>query len=162
MRPYQVFATLPAERSREVMKAIAEASPAAFHQAVSVASAAMHARPVFLMRQPFEKRADAVRRTLSRVGADALAEELLAVYFLQCRKEVLVEWLDLLGLEHDEGTLKGDAPPEPDATKLAAAVKAFRKADGAADRELLLRAFAAQTAIHWPRLEALIDEQRSA
>jgi hypothetical protein len=157
MRPYQVFASLPPDHAREMLKAIADSSPPVFAQAVSIASAAMRARPVFLMRQPFEKRADAVRRTLSRVSADPLAEEMLAVYFLQCRKGLLVEWLDLLGLEHEDGALKGDAPPEPDASKLAEAVKAFRKDENGADRELLLRAFAAQTAIDWPGLERLVD-----
>ena len=66
MRSYQVFATISPERAREVLKAISEVAPAAFAQGVALASAAMRARPVFLMRQPFEKRADAVRRTLAR------------------------------------------------------------------------------------------------
>jgi hypothetical protein len=35
-------------------------------------------------------------------------------------------------------------------------VATFRKPDDAADRELLLQAFAAQSAIEWPALEALI------
>ena len=154
MRSYQVFASLPPERAREVLKAIADASPGAFLQAVAIASAALRARPVFLMRQPFEKRADAVRRTLSRVAASDLAEELLAVYFLQCQKPLLIEWLDLVGLEHEDGALKGESPPSPPPDVLAKAVAAFRKPDDAADRELLLRAFAAQSAIHWPALEA--------
>lgn len=156
MRPYQVFASLPPDRAREFLRTVAEAAPAVFQQAVAVAGAAMRARPVFLMRQPFEKRADAVRRALSRVSADAIAEEMLAVYFLQCRKELLVEWLDALGLDHDDGTLKGDAPPQPDPEKLARAVEAFRKPEGTEDRELLLRAFAAQSAIDWPELEKRI------
>jgi hypothetical protein len=158
MRSYQVFATMPPERAREVLKAISEASPATFAQAVALAGAAMRARPVFLMRQPFEKRADAVRRTLARVAASDVAEELLAVYFLQCRKPLLLEWLDLLGLEHEEGALKVDAPPAPSAKVLGKAVKSFRKEEGAADRELLLQAFAAQTAIDWPDLEKLLAQ----
>lgn len=158
MRSYQVFATMPPERAREVLKAISEASPATFAQAVALAGAAMRARPIFLMRQPFEKRADAVRRTLARVAASDVAEELLAVYFLQCRKPLLLEWLDLLGLEHEEGALKTEAPPAPPAKTLGKAVKSFRKPEDAADRELLLKAFAAQTAIDWPDLEKLLAD----
>jgi len=158
MRSYQVFATMPPERAREVLKAISEASPAVFAQAVALASAALRARPVFLMRQPFEKRADAVRRTLARVAASDVAEELLAVYFLQCRKPLLLEWLDLVGLEHEEGTLKSETPPSPPADLLAKAVQRFRKPQDGADRELLLEAFAAQTAIDWPDLERLLAQ----
>ncbi|HTF33167.1 MAG TPA: hypothetical protein VK714_05620 [Myxococcota bacterium] len=158
MRSYQVFATMLPERAREVLKAISEVAPAAFAQAVAVASAAMRARPIFLMRQPFEKRADAVRRTLARVAASELAEELLAVYFLQCRKPLLLEWLDLVGLEHEEGALKSEAPPSPAADVLGKAVHTYRKPEDAADRELLLQAFAAQTAIDWPDLEKLLAQ----
>lgn len=156
MRPYQVFASLQPERAREVLRSISEATPAVFVQAVAVASAAMRARPVFLQRQPFEKRADAVRRCLARVSSDPLAEEMLAVYFLQCRKDLLVEWLDTLGLKHEDGALQEDSPAAPDAAKLAEAVRTFRKPEHADDRELLLRAFAAQSAIEWPELERLI------
>ena len=52
--------------------------------------------------------------------------------------------------------LKGDAPQCPDETKLVDAVAKFREGENGARRELLLRAFAAQSAIDWPALEALL------
>src|SRR4029453_16255815 len=58
------------------------------------------------------------------------------------------------------GTLKGDEPPpEPDAKKLAKSVAAYREKAGdedRADRELLLRAFSAQSSIEWPPLEKVL------
>ncbi len=156
MRSYQVFAAMPAEQSLAMMRALAEKAPGIFSQAVHAASAAMKARPVYLKRQPFEKRADAVRRALSRVAANDVASEVLAVYFLECRKELLVEWLDLLGLPHEDGALESDAPEAPADDALRAATDKFRAADSDPDRELLLRAFAAQQAIDWPSLDALL------
>jgi len=100
-----------------------------------------------------------VRKTLARVSADELAEEMLAVYFLHCRKELLVEWLDAVGIEHEDGALKSDRPPPPDDAKLGEAVARFRQADddaARADRDLLLRAFAAQSAVEWPTLDRLL------
>lgn len=160
MRSYQVFAALSPEEAVRIMKVLSEGSPAMFRQAVDAAAIAGKARPAYLRKQPFDRRAQAVRRALARVAANPVADELLAVYFLECRKALLVEWLDAVGLEHDEGTLKEDAPGEPDEATLAAAVDKLRGAagdpDDAADRELLLRAFAAQDAIDWPALEARI------
>jgi hypothetical protein len=148
------------EEAARFLAVLAEKAPAFHVQALGAAAAAMRARPQFVLRQPPEKRAAAVRRALARVAANDVAEELLAVYFLDCRKDVLVEWLDAVGLEHEEGTLKADEPPQPGEKALAKAVDAFRgaaKPDGEpgdrADRELLLRAFAAQRAIDWPALE---------
>jgi hypothetical protein len=156
MRSYQVFASMTPEQATAMMRVLAEKVPGMFDQAVAAASAALKARPVYLQRQPFEKRADAVRRALARVAANDVASEILAVYFLECRKELLVEWLDLLGLEHDEGTLKADTPEPPGEARLREACATFRGAGDEADRELLLRAFAAQEAIDWPDLEALL------
>jgi hypothetical protein len=128
-----------------------------FRQAVDAAAIAIKARPVYMRRQPFEKRAEAVRRALARVVANPVADELLAVYFLECRKELLVEWLDTVGLAHDEGTLEDDTPAEPEAKKLGAAIDAFLGKDEDPDRDLLLRAFAAQSAIEWPGLDARFE-----
>jgi hypothetical protein len=158
MRSYQVFAAMSADRAQAVMRGLSESSPQMYKQALAVASAAMNARPVYLQKQPLEKQALAVRRALSRVAANAAAEELLAMYFLDCRKELLIEWLDTLGIEHDEGTLKDDNPVAPDAEALVKARDAFCGKDEEGDRALLLRAFAAQSAIDWPDLEALFEQ----
>jgi hypothetical protein len=158
VRPYQIFAAMPPERAREVLGTLHEKAPAAWAQALGLAAGVMKARPVFLQRQPIERRVQLVRQALARVAANALAEEMLAVYFLECRNELLVEWLDRLGVEHDKGTLKGD-PAEPKRQALEKAVREFRAAASdadRADRELLMRAFAAQSSIDWPALDTLL------
>jgi hypothetical protein len=156
MRSYQVFAGLDPQHAEQMLARLSEKAPAMFVQALAAASAALKARPIYLQRQPFPKRAQAVRRTLSRVSTNAIADEVLAVYFLECRKELLVEWLDQVGLEHKDGTLTADAPPAPAEKKLRDAVESFRAAGDDPDRDLLLRAFAAQDAIDWPVLDALV------
>lgn len=159
MRAYQVFARMRPEVAATLLEALSKQSPLVARQAVAAASAAMKARPVFLQRMPPEKRAQAVRRALARVAANDLAEEVLAVYFLECRQELLTSWLDTVGLAHDEGTLEEDAPAQPPAAKLRESVQAFREGDDPDQRELLLQAFAAQSAIDWPELDALLEAE---
>src|SRR5262245_34965055 len=156
MRSYQVFAGLPPERATEILRTLSEKVPAIFAQALGAACVALRSRPVYLQRQPFEKRAQAIRRALARVAAEPVAAEVLAVYFLECKKELLVEWLDLLGLAHKEGVLEADAPPPPADAKLRAAAEKYLAASDDPDRRLLLQAFAAQEAIEWPALDALV------
>lgn len=157
MRPYQIFAGMSSEEAIRFCERMRRDSMPTFRQAVAAAAAAMKSRPGFLAKQPLERQANAIRRSLARVAADPVAEELLAVYFLDCRKELLVEWLDALGIAHEEGTLKEDEPAEPDGEALDRVVGEFRSVDDDADRELLLHAFAAQRAIEWPRLDALLE-----
>jgi len=157
MRPHQIFASMPAADTETFFSKLSEQSPALFGQLVQAAAAAFKSRPQFLMKQPFGRRAASVRRALARVSSDALAEETLAVYFLECRKDILIEWLDRIGLAHEEGVLQEGGPPEPRAAELEAHVKAFCEHDEDVDRKLLLAAFAAQASIDWPKLDALID-----
>jgi hypothetical protein len=157
MRPFQIFAAMSPEEAHRFFEKLSATSPAVFRQAVAAASAAMKARPRYLMKQPFEKRASAVRRALSRVTSDPIAEEMLAVYFLEGRKELLAEWLDAIGLEHEEGALKEGNPSEPPEERVRGTVESFLNTDDDSDRRLLLRAFAAQASIDWPSLDALIE-----
>ena len=156
MRSFQVFAAMTPEEAERMLKVLSKEAPAMFRQAVDAAAISIKARPVFLRNQPFALRAKTIRRTLSRVSANLVADELLAIYFLECRKALLLEWLDLVGLAHEDGTLKDERPAEPAASELAAAAEKFRSVGDDPDRELLLRAFAAQSAVDWPALDALL------
>jgi hypothetical protein len=156
MRSYQVFATMPPEEAERMLRVLSKESPAMFRQMVDAAAVSIKARPVFLRNQAFELRAKTIRRALSRVSTNLVADELLAIYFLECRKALLLEWLDLIGLAHDDGTLKDEEPAQPPESELAAAVTKYRGSGDDPDRELLLRAFAAQGAVKWPALDALL------
>ena len=158
MRPNQIFAAMSPEKCGQIMEKIAEQSPEAVKQTVAAAAIALKFRPQFLLKQPLAMRVSSVRRALSRTSSNALAEELLAVYFLKCRLDLLGEWLDLLGLEHEEGILKAEVLTSPAESELKEKVAKFRAASSDEDRELLLQAFAAQTAIDWPALDAMIEK----
>jgi hypothetical protein len=160
MRSFQVFAAMTPERATELVASLKEKSPGMFAQALAAAAAAMRARPVYIARQPMEKQAAAIRRALARVSASPVAEELLAVYFLECRKELLIEWLDCAGVSHEDGTLADEAPAQPDPAALEQAIERFRSGDEPEERELLLGAFAAQSAVDWPELERRISLER--
>jgi hypothetical protein len=157
MRSYQVFAAMPPEQATQVLRTLAEHAPATYASSLQLASAAFKTRPAYLRRQPFEKRAAYIRRALARVASNVVAQEILAVYFLECRKPLLVEWLDLLGIEHEDGLLSEDTPAPPAEGELREAAERFRAADDDPERELLLHAFAAQDSIDWPALEALVS-----
>jgi hypothetical protein len=157
MRPSQIFGAMSPEKCEQIMGTIAAESPETIRQTVATVAMALKFRPQYLQKQPIAKRVSAVRRVLSRTGSDPLAEELLAIYFLKCRLTLLTEWLDLLGLEHEDGMLTGDESPCPDAADLAATVAKFRAEDEADDRELLMQVFSAQAAIDWPALDAILE-----
>ena len=161
MRAFQIFAGMKPEQAENVFREIAEKSPASFTQAVYAAASAFKSRPQFLIKQPFAKRASLVRRALAQVTSNVVSEEMLAIYFLECKKEVLIEWLDGLGVDHEEGSLKEENPQQPEANKLQKAIDEFRGKDDSADRDLLLKAFASQSAVDWPLLDEFNEKTSS-
>jgi len=156
MRPHQVFAAMSDERAERFFERLRRDARPMFEQVVVAAAAANKSRPAFLRKQPFERRVRAVRRALARVGSDPMAEELLAVYFLDCRKPLLIEWLDTAGIAHEDGVLQEDEPAQPEPEVLRERAETFRSKDDDEDRELLLRAFACQSSVQWPELDALL------
>ncbi len=157
MKAYQIFAGMEPERCEAFFRLIAEESPGAFTQAVYAAAAAFKSRPKAVVKLPFDKRASMVRRALARVSSNVVAEEMLAIYFLECKQDMLTEWLDALGIEHEEGSLKENNPAEPPKDKLEGVIKDFCAKDDDPDRALLLKAFGAQDAIDWPLLDAHLE-----
>jgi hypothetical protein len=156
MKPHQVFARLSQERVFALLTKVQEKLPGVYTQAVGAACVTLKARPQFMMKQSKEKRAAFVRQALSRFAAATIAEEVLAAYFLEVRRDLLTEWLDALGIEHENGVLKNDHPVEPSRAQLEAAVAKFRGGADPEDRQLLLEAFAAQSAVDWPALDTVL------
>ena len=162
MRSFEVFAAMTPDQAEAFFGRVKEQAPAYFAQTLHAACAALKTRPAYLLKQAFPKQVNAVRRALARVASNAAADEALALYFLEVRKELLVEWLDTAGVEHDEGALQEETPEQPPDNKLQKSVENFRSKDNDDDRELLLRAFAAQDSIDWPCLNKLLTERLAA
>lgn len=156
MRPHQIIAAMSPEDFERLMEGLGAESPEAVTSTIMAAAQVLKFRPKFLLKQPPAKRLQSVKSAMGRVTANHLAEELLAVYFLKCRLPLLEEWLDLMGLEHEEGILTQEEVPCPEASELEKKVGEFRGADEDPDRDLLLRVFSAQAAIEWPALDELM------
>lgn len=159
MRSNEIFSRMSPESALAFLEEVHREAPKVEEIALSAAAGAFRLRPLFLRKQPRKRQSEWMRQALARTAFAAVAEEVLAEYFLEYHNELLGELLDGLGLEHEKGVLKGEgAPVCPDKAKLEEAVATFRKGDQRERREMLLRAFAAQSAVSWPELEVLLEQ----
>jgi len=157
MRTNEIFARMSPEVALAFLDEIHKEAPGVEEIALSAAAGAFRLRPVFLRRQPRKRQAEWMRQALARAAMAPVAEELLAEYFLEYHADVLAEFLDALGLEHEKGVLASSAPECPKPDELAKVIATFRKGQDPERRELLMRAFAAQSSIDWPDLESLLS-----
>ena len=159
MRSNQIFSRMSKEQAAAFLDDLKQEARPVANLALNAACQAFKLRPEFLRRQPKAKQAEWMRKALGRTVAAALAEELLATYFLEHQKALLVELLDALGVPHEEGQLESPEPECPPEDKLREVVAVFRKGEHPRRREILLQAFAAQSGVDWPPLETLLDEE---
>ena len=157
MRANEVFSKMSAGDAAAWFEELRDELPAAADIALGAAAEAFKLRRQYLSRQPRAKQAEWVRRALSRPGNASAAEEILASYFLDVHEDLVKELLDLFEIKHEDGRLEEADPAQPSKQQLVTALEKFRAGQEEELRELLLCAFAAQSAIDWPDLEQLLE-----
>ena len=114
-------------------------------------------RPVFIGRQPKERRHKSFVQMLSRAGSEEHAGNLIRGWLFKEHKDVLTGFLGKLGIEHEEGMVD-DLPESISDDALNAAVDLLVEKY---DRELVavyLTAFNASNENRWGNLDALLAE----
>jgi hypothetical protein len=85
----------------------------------------LRVRPQALPKVPVAQRASALAALAQ--PPEALAESLLVALHLECRRELLADFLDSLGITHEQGLLAEDAEfPPPEAEQLEGALSTLR------------------------------------
>ena len=137
------------DNNREVYRAL-----------VASMAQAQKMRPVFIGRQPKERRHKSFVQMLSRAGSEEHAGNLIRGWLFKEHKDVLTSFLGKLGIEHQEGMVD-DLPESISDDTLNAAVDLLIEKY---DRELVavyLTAFNASTENRWGNLDALLaDDER--
>ncbi len=114
-------------------------------------------RPVFIGRQPKERRHKSFVQMLSRAGSEEHAGNLIRGWLFKEHKDVLTGFLGKLGIEHEEGMVD-DLPESISDDALNAAVELLIEKY---DRELVavyLTAFNASNENRWGNLDDLLAE----
>jgi len=114
-------------------------------------------RPVFIGRQPKERRHKSFVQMLSRAGSEEHAGNLIRGWLFKEHKDVLTGFLGKLGIEHEEGMVN-DLPESISDDALNAAVNLLIEKY---DRELVavyLTAFNASNENRWGNLDDLLAE----
>jgi hypothetical protein len=121
MRPSRLWRSMPIDQRVSSAGAFWRDDQAALEQAEAVALIARHIkfRPKSVLALPVEKKARHLA-SLAQVS-DLLAARLLVAYHLEHQRPMMGAFLDALGIAHEDGLIKDEAPKAPDAAALEAA-----------------------------------------
>ena len=113
-------------------------------------------RPVFLERQPRPQRHAAMLATLARPALEQVTGNLIRAWLLKKHKQMLIDFLDALGITHQEGVVE-ELPPAMDDAKVRAAVEALLAKYPPEAVAVYLHAFNEMNEVEWPTLRTMLD-----
>jgi hypothetical protein len=127
-----------------------------YRATLSAVAEARKLRPVFLERQPKPQRHATMLATLARPALDMITGNLIRAWLLKKHKAMLAEFLDALGITHQDGVVE-QLPDTLDDAKLRAAVDALLAKHPAETVAVYLHAFNEMNEQEWPNLTAMLN-----
>jgi len=157
MTSYEMFATMPGALGNRILEEMAGEDKAFYRGLLDGVAQARKVRTVYLERQPRADRHALVVATLARPSMEPTAANLLRTWFLKKQNQLLVDFLDALGLQHEKGVVE-DLPEKVEDAKVKAAVDTLLNKHPAEVVALYLHSFLHLNDVHWHNLEEILFE----
>jgi len=142
--------------ANDIVTFVHESDKATYKATLAAVAQARHVRPVFLERQPRPQCHAAVIATLARPALDAAAGGLIRVWLLKKQKALLVDFLNALGLKHEDGVVE-DLPEIVEDEKLKSAVATLLAKHPPEVVAVYLNAFNEMNEANWANLKTMLE-----
>lgn len=153
-----IFQKISEDLSQEIVKFIRGEEKEAYKSILAGLAESRRVRTVFVQKRPVEKQISWLVQSLKLKTGELVADQVLQIWLLKAKTDMLTSFLDKLGIEHDgEGSVEGDLPNELDGAKLKEAVEGLIEKYGEEEVRIYLALFQAQKTGGWPELNSLID-----
>ncbi len=127
-----------------------------YRATLAAVAQARKVRPIFMERQPKPLRHAAMLATLSKPGLEAVTSNLIRAWLLKKYKGMLIDFLDALGIKHEEGVVE-DLPAKMADEKLKVAVSALLDKYPHEVVAVYLNAFNDMNEVEWPNLKQMLE-----
>lgn len=129
-----------------------------YHATVETLAKQRKLRPVFIERKPHAERFAWMREMVGRKQNADVAAHLLQIWFVRAHSALLCDFLDALGIKHDENGTIDDLPPAPPKDELRRAIDGCLAKHDPQVVVIYLHAFQALDDKGWPTLAELLAE----
>jgi len=161
VKAYQLFQAVSPELATGIFQSLRDDHKEIYKSSLMSLAAQKRLRPVFIQRKSVDQQIAWMVSTAKLKASDSVAENLLQVWLLKTQKDMLTQFLDGLGVEHDEDGMVEDLPETLDAKKLKSAVDGLLKTFPAENVALYLHLFQTQQPGGWePLTELLASDSR--
>lgn len=142
--------------ANEILDWTYQSERATYKATVQAVADARKLRTVFLERQPRPQRHATMISALNRPNLEVVASTLLRTWLVKKHKDMLVDFLNALGIEHEDGVVEG-LPESVDDAKLKDAVEMLLGKYPHEAVGVYLNAFNDMNEANWQNLKALLE-----
>jgi hypothetical protein len=123
MTPHEIFAHIPPATAAPLFAFLYEKEKPLYKATIEALAKKRHLRPVFIERKPRDERFAWLKEALGKPANTAVAAHVLQSWLVGAQSALLCDFLDALGIAHDDNGTVEQLPEEPEAEKLTAAVE---------------------------------------
>jgi hypothetical protein len=118
MKCYEIFGKISPELTNEIFSYLLDSEKLVYKAMIQNIASRRKLRPVFIERKPKNDRHLWLQQALSLKNADDIAMQLLQIWLLGAQREMICEFLDSLGIEHDGKGVVENLPGAPSRERL--------------------------------------------
>lgn len=155
LKSHELLGFMSPPLALEILNYAHETDKPLYRATLGAVAEARKLRPVFLERQPRPQRHATMLATLARPTLDMVTANLLRTWLLKKHKQMLIDFLDALGIAHQEGVVE-ELPPAMEEAKVRAAVETLLAKYPHEAVAVYLHAFSDMNEVEWPGLKAML------
>jgi len=158
----EIFSRLTPDEAHHVFESLYVGDKPTYKASVQVTAQRRRLRATFLDKKPRPERHVWMRDVLALRANDDAATEILQNWLLGLHRPMIIDFLDVCGLQHQDAILE-NIPPQPETSVLAGAVDGLLNNYPAPVPKIYLQLFQPVGEEAWPDLDQLlISDERLA
>ena len=158
LQPHEIFARMPESVSEQLLGYLFEKEKPLYKATIDTLAKQRKLRPVFVERKPRPERHTWMRDALGRKANESHAAQLLQIWLVGAHAKLLCDFLDALGIAHDENGTIEELPSAPEKARLTAAIDKISASHDPGVVAVYMHAFQALDENGWGTLEELLVE----
>jgi hypothetical protein len=153
---HELYGFMSPKLALEILNYAFESDKPLYRAILQAVAEARKVRPVFLERQPRTDRHNQMLSTLARPSLEMVTANLIRSWLVKKHKDMLVDFLNALGIQHNEGVVE-DLPESMDDAKLRPAIDALLAKYPREAVAVYLHAFNDMNEANWSNLKTMLE-----
>lgn len=156
---HELYGFMSPQLALEILTYTFESDKPLYRATLQAVAEARKVRPVFLERQPRTDRHSQMVSTLARPSLELVTGNLIRAWLVKKHKDMLVDFLNALGIQHNEGVVE-DLPESMADDKLKPAIDALLAKYPPEAVAVYLHAFNDMNEANWANLKTMLESDQ--